>query len=95
MKTIYQSTEVAYNAVSIQDAIVMLPLINELEDQFIKTAQRKESAEEENKTESFNYRETVEKYVSLGNQLQVLYKLGFRGSRPNYVQFDPAYFPVE
>lgn len=36
MKTIVQSTEVAYNALTIQDAITMLPLMNWLQTQAIQ-----------------------------------------------------------
>lgn len=36
MKTIIQSTEIAYNAITIQDAIQMLPLMDWLQSQAIK-----------------------------------------------------------
>lgn len=38
MKTILQNTEIAYNAVTIQDAIQMLPLMDWLKNQAIKEA---------------------------------------------------------
>lgn len=42
MKTIIQSTEVAYNAITIQDAIQLLPLMDYLQSQAIKEQAAKE-----------------------------------------------------
>lgn len=85
MKTILEATEIAYHAIGIQDAIVMVSLMDNLAEEF-----RDLYNQVHGPAVSV---ELQEEYHLLGEQLLILTKLGFRTSIPGMLQFDPEEFP--
>lgn len=85
MKTILQTTETAFHAISIQDAITMVSLMDTLAEEF-----RDLYNQVHGPAVSV---ELQEDYRLLGEQLLILVKLGFRTSVPGLLQFDPEEFP--
>lgn len=77
MKTIYQNTEVAYHAITIRDAITMLPTMNMLICDYKNNLDKFNNADEDDK-EIYYYR-----LKSLHQQLQILFNLGFITSNNN------------
>lgn len=94
MKTIFQQTELAFNHITIQDAITLLPVMDELAAKF-REAQSKMN---DLRLNGYDYTaeeaaEIEKNYFTLGNQLVVLTRLGFVTSSPDMVQFDIKDFP--
>lgn len=89
MKQITQPSEITFSAISFQEAIIMVSLMNDL-------AVRFNSAKEEI-DEIINHPDLYSKedinairkeYVKFGQQLQILQKLGFCASDPTLIQFE-------
>lgn len=85
MKTIDRSTEITYSSVEIREVITMLPLMKELADKFRALHEHIIRNEEPSQFK-------VAEYIRLGNQLIVLFNLGFCTPNIDDVQFDPKYF---
>ena len=86
MKKIERSEEITFSAISIQDAVLMVPLMDRLAEEFRALATTVGH-------DPHNF-ELQTKYVQLGNQLHTLEELGFCTSFPGMIQYDPQYFPV-
>ena len=86
MKTILQQTETAFHAISIQDAITMVSLMDTLAEEFNELYRKLH-------TEPLIHEEAKAAYFTLGEQLLILTKLGFSTSIPGLLQFDPEEFP--
>lgn len=87
MKTIKQTEEISFNAISIQDAITMLPLIDRLANELFEKERRLEKAKNE-----YNEEKLKLEYIQLCAQIDILCKLGFRPSVEGMIQYDPNLF---
>lgn len=83
MKQIIQTAEVAFNAIDLQDAIVMLPVVDEVVRQYNNEIEWLAKNREE---ESRWKEDHLKKLSQYGNQLRVLTKLGFCPSDPAMIQ---------
>lgn len=99
MVQIQQSTTTTFSALSFEDALVMVTLMDELAERFQKAQKRfaEKLEEPEEKKSKWNYEDELNKlhkeYIQLGHQLHTLEKIGFRTSLPGMVQYDSKYFP--
>ena len=87
MKQIQQTEQITFSAISIQDAIIMLPVINELEDKFVnayKDWEANRNAEDGWKQKRAT--EAIQTAQTIFGQLEVLGKLGFVSQNPGKVQ---------
>lgn len=75
MKTILQNTEIAYNAISIQDAITILPIMDELRGRYDRLYQDYENAKNNAEVEFID--DIIDEAKIIYNQIQVLQNLGF------------------
>lgn len=84
MITIKQDAQITFHHVGVQDALIMLPLMDELATQFREAARllHEKGSEEQ-------YKE----YQALGLQLFTLNKMGFCVSDPAMIQCDSDDFP--
>lgn len=86
MKTIRQNTSIKFHSISIQEAIVMLPVMDKLCE---------ELAEANNDIHRHgNDSRVIEDYYTKCEQVFILLKLGFVPSHPGRLQFDPQYTPA-
>lgn len=83
MRQINQTTEVAYSCIDFQDAVVMLPVMDELAKRY---QQEVEWLEKHNEDTDRWVGDHIERLVKVGNQLKVLSKLGFCPSAPGMIQ---------
>lgn len=87
MKQIQQTEQITFSAISIQDAIIMLPVINDLEDKFLNAFHEWEANRDaEDKWKQNRATEAVQTAQTIFNQLEVLGKLGFVSANPGKVQ---------
>lgn len=86
MKKIEQTESIVFTALSIQDAVTMVSLMDRLAEEFRELS--KQVSEEPVD------QELVEEYIRLGSQLRVLEGVGFCASYPGMVQYDTKYFPA-
>lgn len=82
MKTIKQQTTVSYNALNVQEVIVMLPVMDNLAREFRSAYSRKTNSEI-----------AFQEYRKKGLQLLTLHKLGFCTTDPMAMQWDCEDFP--
>lgn len=99
MVQIQQSTQTTFSALSFEDALVMVTLMDELAERFRKAQQRysEKLNESEEKKSKWNYEDELNKlhkeFMQLGHQLHTLEQIGFRTSLPGMVVYDPGFFP--
>lgn len=99
MVQIQQSTQTTFSALSFEDALVMVTLMDELAERFQKACKRHEEKLNESgeKKSKWNYEDDLNKlrkeYAQLGHQLHTLEQIGFRTSLPGMIQYDPEFFP--
>lgn len=99
MVQIQQSIQTTFSALSFEDALVMVTLMDELAERFQKAHHRytEKLDEPEEKKSKWNYEDELNKlrkeFIQLGHQLHTLEKIGFRTSLPGMIQYDPEYFP--
>lgn len=89
MKQIFQSAEIAFSSISIQDAIVMLPVVDDLCRQRINQIEQIEKREEREKNGERSYYERESdhnKLIQIEDQIRILLKLGFVPSSPAMLQ---------
>lgn len=88
MKTITQSVEVSFNAVDFQDALTILPVMDDLLkryndlNKYLHDAYNESKKEEGERKKYWNVRENMSEMKAVYNQLKVLLKLGFIFSDP-------------
>lgn len=98
MVQIKQTTETTFSALSFEDALVMVSLMDELAERFKKAYKLyTEYSHKEESDRGWDYEETLRNnrhaYIALGHQLHTLEKLGFRASLPGMIQYNPEDFP--
>lgn len=97
MVQIEQSTKTTFSALSFEDALVMVSLMDELAKKFRDASKRYQDKLNDEKKDSWNYTENLEKarieYITLGHQLHTLEQIGFRTSLPGMVQYIREDFP--
>ena len=99
MIQIKQTTQTTFSSISLEDAIVMVPLMDQLAEKFCKAGNEyaEKLQEPEEKGSEWDYDRSLSKlykeYVQLGYQIYTLEKLGFRTSVPGMVDYDPGVFP--
>lgn len=81
MKQINQTTEVAYSCIDFQDAITMLPVVDEIVKKY-----RAETVWLDNHRDDKWASDHLEQLSKVASQLRVLFKLGFCPSNPDMVQ---------
>lgn len=91
MQTIFQSTETAFNAITLQDAIIMLPVIDGLCQKRISQLdyiRRKEERErdEDKKYADYDKQKDYNELLQIEDQIRILLKLGFCPSSPAMLQ---------
>ena len=99
MVQIQQSTTTTFSALSFEDALVMVSIMDELAERFQKAYKRynEKIDEPEEKKNKWNYQDELDRlrkeYITLGHQLHTLEKIGFRTSLPGMVQYTREDFP--
>ena len=98
MVQIQQSTTTTFSALSFEDALVMVSLMDELAERFRAALENytKELTKDEEKkgwNHERNVQEFRKEYITLGHQLHTLEKLGFRTSLPGMIQYIREDFP--
>lgn len=89
MQTIFQSTETAFNAITIQDAIVMLPVVDDICRQRINQIEQIEKREEREKNGERTYYEREKDHnelIQIEDRIRIMLKLGFCPSSPAMLQ---------
>lgn len=82
MKTIQQQTTRSFHALSVQEVVVMLPLMDRMAREFRDANGRKDRSES-----------AYADYRKIGLQLLTLHQLGFTTSDPAMLQWDIEEFP--
>ena len=89
MNQIFQNVEVAYSAITIQDAIVMLPVVDLLVEEYTAACRQLEEFTERKNAGEKVYEKDGERYqyrvFQRWEQLGILRKLGFACSNPSLV----------
>lgn len=99
MVQIKQTTETTFSALSFEDALVMVTLMDELAERFAKAQQVYYSKlnEPTEKRSKWDYDNQVLKlrreYITLGHQCHTLENVGFRTSLPGMIQYVREDFP--
>ena len=98
MVQIQQSTQTTFSALSFEDALVMVSLMDELAERFQKACEKYDKKFHEPEDQrGYRHEEEIQRlrkeYLTLGHQLLTLEKIGFRPSLPGMIQYDPEYFP--
>lgn len=88
MKTILQSTEIAYNAITIQDAIVMMPVMDNLCNQRIRAIRtiKDDETRKANGEKVWHDEDHVNELIKIEDQIRIMLKLGFCPSSPAMLQ---------
>lgn len=99
MVQIQQTVQATFSSLSFEDAIVMVPLMDELAERFRKAhANYQEKLDEPSEKRSkWDYdnqlRKLRKEYLQLGHQLHTLETVGFRTSMPGMIQYVREDFP--
>lgn len=91
MKTVLQQTQVEYHTINIQDAILILPIMDELVEK-LKEAEIAFYTHSENEEKQMKYRDA---YIKVVNQLNLMFSLGFRSSYDYQVDENIYYTRIE
>lgn len=89
MKQIFQQAEIAFSSISIQDAIVMLPVVDDLCRQRVNQIEQIEKREEREKNGERTYYEREKDHnelIQIEDRIRIMLKLGFVPSSPAMLQ---------
>lgn len=86
MKTIKQQITVQFHAVEVQDIVTMLPLMDNLTEQFNQLCIEFDSAIGDSNASQEYFLDTAKSAVEKYNQLKCLYKFDFIASKPFTLQ---------
>lgn len=91
MKQIFQQAEIAFSSISIQDAIVMLPVVDDLCKQRVNQIEQIERREERDANGERTYYESDKEkdhneLIQIEDRIRIMLKLGFVPSSPAMLQ---------